>query len=189
MNDALKDCAKDSVKDCATNDSYGELIEPATLRIIRVLPGPIERVWSYLTKEELRSQWMASSSMEMAAGAPFEFVWRNHEFTKPPAALPPGVKEEYRMASTIIAFEPPHKLSFTWENSGNVTIELEPQGKDVQLTVIHRRLPNRTELLSVSAGWHKHLAILLAVMSNQKVEPFWEEFLSLKEVYDKRLPV
>ncbi len=172
-----------------SNESHGELIEPATLKIVRLLPGPIERVWSYLTKEELRRQWMATSSMEMKTGEPFEFVWRNHEFSDPPAVLPADVKEEYRMASTIIEMEAPRKLVFTWENSGNVSIELEPQGNDVMLTVIHRRLPNRTELLSVSAGWHKHLRVLLARMTNQQIAPFWDDWASLKEDYDKRLPL
>ena len=35
-------------------DDYGELIEPTTLRIQRLLPGPIERIWAYLTDSELR---------------------------------------------------------------------------------------------------------------------------------------
>ena len=30
------------------------------------------------------------------------------------------------------------------------------------LTVIHRRLPDRSTLLNVSAGWHMHLDILVA---------------------------
>jgi len=29
--------------------AYGVLSEPATLRIQRRLPGPIERVWAYIT--------------------------------------------------------------------------------------------------------------------------------------------
>ena len=37
-------------------EAYGELIEPATLKIERLLPGPIERIWSYLTDSELRRQ-------------------------------------------------------------------------------------------------------------------------------------
>ena len=41
-------------------DAYGELIEPTTLRIQRLLPGPIERIWAYLTDSELRSKWMAA---------------------------------------------------------------------------------------------------------------------------------
>ena len=30
----------------ATPDDYGALIEPATVKIERLLPGPIERVWA-----------------------------------------------------------------------------------------------------------------------------------------------
>ena len=57
-------------------DDYGTLIEPATLRIQRVLPGPIERVWAYLTDSELRRQWFAAGPMELKVGATFELVWR-----------------------------------------------------------------------------------------------------------------
>ena len=35
-------------------DAYGTLIEPTTLKIQRLLPGPIERIWAYLTDSELR---------------------------------------------------------------------------------------------------------------------------------------
>ena len=44
----------------ATADAYGTLIEPATLKIERLLPGPIDRVWAYLTESELRRQWLAA---------------------------------------------------------------------------------------------------------------------------------
>ncbi|HPF91720.1 MAG TPA: hypothetical protein PLL57_13755 [Flavobacteriales bacterium] len=40
-----------------TNDKrMGELIAPNTIRFTRVLPGPIERVWSYLVDPEKRSK-------------------------------------------------------------------------------------------------------------------------------------
>ena len=35
--------------DLAALDTYGALIEPATLKIQRLLPGPIERIWAYRT--------------------------------------------------------------------------------------------------------------------------------------------
>jgi uncharacterized protein YndB with AHSA1/START domain len=59
----------------ATDDGYGALIEPTTLEIQRLLPGPIERIWAYLTESELRRQWLAAGQMEMKVGALFEFVW------------------------------------------------------------------------------------------------------------------
>ena len=50
-------------------DAHGVLIEPATLKIQRLLPGPIERVWAYLTESELRRKWLAAGEMEMKVGA------------------------------------------------------------------------------------------------------------------------
>ena len=47
----------------ANPDAYGVLTEPATLKIQRLLPGPIERVWAYLMESELRRQWLAAGAM------------------------------------------------------------------------------------------------------------------------------
>ena len=67
-----------------TLDAHGRLTEPATLEIQRLLPGPAERIWAYLTDGELRRKWLAAGTMELTAGAPFELVWRNDELTDPP---------------------------------------------------------------------------------------------------------
>src|SRR3954464_6897374 len=105
----------------ASRDVYGVLIEPATLKIERLLPGPIERVWAYLTESDLRRQWLAAGEMEMKVGTPFELVWRNNELTNPPGERPPGYSEEHRMKSRITDFDPPHKLAFAWEGGGEVS--------------------------------------------------------------------
>src|SRR5437870_4247708 len=97
-----------------TPDNYGVLIEPATLKIQRLLPGPIERVWSYLTESDLRRTWLAAGAMEMKVGAPFELVWRNNELTEPPGRRPPGVGDERRMQSRITELDPPRKLAIAW---------------------------------------------------------------------------
>src|SRR5258708_31139918 len=115
----------------ATLDAYGVLTEPATLKIQRLLPGPIERVWAYLTESELRRQWFAAGHMEMKVGAPFEFVWRNDELTNPPGQRPAGSSAEHTMQSRIIEVDPPRKLALTFGNSGDVSFELEPKGNNV----------------------------------------------------------
>ena len=172
----------------ANPDAYGVLTEPATLKIERLLPGPIERVWAYLTESDLRRQWLAAGRMEMKVGAPFEFVWRNHELTDPPGQRPPGFSEEHRMQSRITALDPPRKLAIAWNNSGDVSFELEPKGDEVLLTVIHRRLPDRSTLLKVGPGWHMHLDILVARMRGEAPEPFWEGWSRLQRDYEGRLP-
>lgn len=171
-----------------TRDAYGRLIEPATLKIERLLPGPIERVWAYLTESELRRQWLAAGQMEMKIGTPFEFVWRNNELTNPPGQRPPGFGEEHRMQSRITEFDPPRKLAFTWQGSGDVSFDLEPKGSKVLLTVIHRRLPDRAAMLKVGAGWHMHLDVLVARATGAQPEPFWDGWSRLKNEYDRRIP-
>ena len=172
----------------AQSSAYGELIEPTTLKIQRFLPGPIERVWDYLTDSDLRRQWLASGDMEMKKGAEFELVWRNNELTDPPGHRPEGFGDEHRMTSRIVEADPPRKLVFTWGNSGDVSFGLEPKGERVLLTVIHRRLPDRKVMLMVGAGWHMHLDVLVARVSGTAVEPFWDGWVRLKADYDKRLP-
>lgn len=171
-----------------TADAYGVLTEPATLKLERLLPGPIERVWAYLTDSDLRRQWLAAGEMELKVGAPFEFVWRHDELSDPPGERPPGFSEEHRMASRITELDPPRKLSFAWNNSGDVTFTLEPKGEEVLLTVIHRRLPDRDMLVKVAAGWHAHLDVLVARARETAPPTFWDTWTRLRQDYDTRLP-
>jgi uncharacterized protein YndB with AHSA1/START domain len=174
--------------DLAMPDSYGVLTESATLRIQRLLPGPIERVWAYVTDSELRRKWLAAGQMQMAVGTPFELVWRNQELSDPPGQRPEGFSEEIRMQSRITEIDPPRKISFTWEGSGDVTFELQPRGSEVLLTVTHRQLPDRRTMLMVGAGWHMHLDILVARARGENPQPFWDGWSRLKAEYDQRLP-
>jgi uncharacterized protein YndB with AHSA1/START domain len=176
------------MNELANLEAYGVLTEPATLKIQRLLPGPIERVWAYLTESDLRRQWLAAGKMEMKAGAPFEFVWRNDELTDPPGQRPPGFSEEHRMQGRITELDPPRKLAIAWRDTGDVSFDLEPVGNDVLLTLIHRRLPDRAVMLKVGAGWHMHLDILVARARGQEPEPFWDGWSRLRGEYDRRLP-
>ncbi|GEO38032.1 uncharacterized protein YndB with AHSA1/START domain [Skermanella aerolata] len=172
----------------ATLDAYGELIEPATLKIQRLLPGSVDRCWAYLTESELRRQWLAAGEMEMKVDAPFEFVWRNDELSDPPGERPAGFPEEHRLQSRIIELDPPRKLAIAWGTTGGVSFELEPQGDQVLLTVIHRRLPDRETLLNVSAGWHAHLDTLASRARGEQATSFWDRWTRLKAEYGRRLP-
>lgn len=176
------------MNDLAIPSSYGELIDPTTLKIQRMLPGPIDRIWAYLTDSDLRRQWLAAGELGSSVGAPIELVWRNDELTDPPSPRPDGFPEEIRMTSLITEFDPPHRLSITWDNSGDVTFELEPRGSKVLLTVIHRRMADRKNMIMFGAGWHMHLDILVARTTGKAPDPFWEGWQRLRDDYDKRLP-
>ena len=125
---------------------------------------------------------------ELPVYGSFELVWRNDELTNPPGNRPEGFGAEHRIQSQITALDPPRKLAFTFGNAGDVTFELEPKGDATLLTVIHRRLPDRSTSLKVSAGWHAHLDILVARVSGTAPAPFWDGWSRLQQDYDRRLP-
>jgi uncharacterized protein YndB with AHSA1/START domain len=157
------------------------------VRIERLLPGPIERAWAYLTDGALRRQWLAAGDMDLVAGAPFELVWRNDELTDPPGHRPEGFGGEHRMQSHIIAVDPPRQLAFAW-GDGEVSFTLEPRGDQVLLTIEHTGISDRANLLKIGAGWHSHLDVLVARASGQAPAPFWDTWARLREEYERRLP-
>lgn len=166
---------------------YAVLENRDTVRLERLLPGPIERVWRYLTDSELRRQWLAAGDMPPEAGAGFELTWRNDELTDPPGTKPEGFGVEHRMRSTITVYEPPRRLAFTW-GDGEVSFDLASRAGDVLLTITHRGISDRPNLLMIGAGWHMHLDILAARMSGTRPEPFWDGWQRLRAEYDRRVP-
>jgi uncharacterized protein YndB with AHSA1/START domain len=170
-------------------DDYATLIEPDTLRIQRILPGPIERVFAYLADGDLRRQWLASGEMEKKVGAPFTLTWRNDELSDVPSKRPEGFGEEHSMESKVLELDEPRKLAFSWGESGKVTFELEPKGDEVLLTLVHERLPaERSTRLNICAGWHSHLDVLAARVAGRKSGSFWENWTRLKGEYEGRVP-
>ena len=176
------------MSELASPGAFGTLTEPATLTLQRVLPGPIERVWAYLTDGELRRQWLAAGPMAMQLGAPVELVWRNDELTDPPGQRPDGFGAEHHMQCEITELDPPRKLAISWGGTGGVSFQLEPRGDQVLLTLVHRRIEQRAARLNISAGWHAHLDLLVARLSGTVPPPFWDGFKRLKDEYERRLP-
>ena len=52
------------------SESYGVVTATRTVRIERVLPGRIERVWEYLTDANLRGTWLGAPSWASAPCCP-----------------------------------------------------------------------------------------------------------------------
>lgn len=159
-----------------------------TVRLERLLPGPIERVWAYLTDSELRRQWLAAGEMDLREGAPFELTWRNDTLTDPPGTRPEGFGEEHGMSSVITAVDPPRRLAFAWQGGSEVIFALEPRGASVLLTVTHRRLHDAAVMGLVGPGWHMHLDVLVARLTGTRTVPFWDGWSRLRRDYAHRLP-
>ena len=171
------------------NDQLGEFKSKGEVRIVRTLPGPIERVWEYLTDSEKRSRWFAGGPMEPKKGGAMELFFR-HENIAPNEVPPEDSKEVQdpgvKMAGTILRWEPPHVLSFTFNEESEVMFELTPQGKNVLLVLTHRARGEDLPYISgYASGWHAHVAILLSLLEGAPLPPFWSAHARLKKEYEK----
>ena len=143
-------------------NDYGVLTEPGTVRIQRMLPGPIERVWAYLTESEKRRTWLASGEMEPQVGGQVHLQFHNSELTGKREPAP----ERYQASGCGDQRGPCHRLGspassrLHLERRLRGRVRADTHGSEVMLVVTHRQLEERPTLLSVAAGWHTHLGIL-----------------------------
>lgn len=174
--------------------AYGTIVAADTVRIDRLLPGPVERIWAYLTESEKRRLWLAAGDMQVSPGSAVEFVFRNSELTENDVPAPPKYASEAGTATlsgTIVACEPNRRLALLWgagPDASEVTFDLQPKGDKVLLTVTHRRIPGREQMLSISAGWHTHLDILADRLEHRNPAGFWATHTRLEAEYQRIVP-
>jgi uncharacterized protein YndB with AHSA1/START domain len=176
-------------------DNYGTVNESGVLRMERILPAPIERVWSYFVEPEKRAAWLAGGTMAHEPGGRIELQFDHIRLSGERAPERFGACNDRILAvSHVVRIEPPRLLVMSWDDGGpaesEVSFELTPENAHAtRLVLTHRRLPNRKQLVSHSAGWHAHLDTLDTVLQGRKMERYWTHFLELEATYEKRLPV
>ncbi|KQV66316.1 SRPBCC family protein [Rhizobium sp. Root1220] len=186
------DTAAESYARGKTAEPYGTMLAPETVRIERLLPGPIERVWSYLTDSDKRAKWFAGGPMELRQGGAVSLTFRNSDLSDGethPDSVCSADGVDHVMTGVITKCEPPRLLSFNWSADGtgtDTTFELSQEGPDTRLVVTHRRIPNRMQLVNMSAGWHVHIGILIDLLSETTPRRFWPEQIRLMKVYQAR---
>src|SRR5262245_9950996 len=74
-SNSMKPTSKEPAAD-GHGGAYGVIVEPDTVRLERLVPGPIERVWSYLTDSDKRGQWFAHGDLEPRVGGAFKLTFR-----------------------------------------------------------------------------------------------------------------
>jgi len=131
---------------------------------IRTAP---DRLWSALTTSDfMRQYWLgARAEAEWKVGGSWKLV------------LPDG-----RVTDTgeIVAFEPPRRLSIRWRNEfmpelkaegwSLCTMELEPTGEAVKLTVTHSMEREGAKFINaVSGGWPQILSNLKSLLETGSV--------------------
>jgi len=177
-------------------NDYGELLDEQTVRFERLLPGPIERVWLYLTESDKRAQWLCGGDVETSVDGHVDMHFHNlslSEASQDDIPRPEKYKEmplKMSFAGKVTRCEPPHVLQHTWkfdDEHSEVCYELSEEGDQVRLVLTHRRLESKDIVLSVSGGWHTHLNVLIDVLSGNTPRPFYKMQAQLEAEYSERL--
>ena len=167
------------------HNARAQMLDASTLRIERLLPGPIERVWQYLTEPEFRSTWLAGGSLDPRAGGEMVLEFDHDQVCDEPGPTPERFSgsEGYVSTCRIETWDPPRELSFTWPEPGQadsfVHVTLEPAGdstNQVRLVMTHSRLGTHELLQGVAGGWHTHLDILADRIAGRNTGNFWDRY-------------
>jgi uncharacterized protein YndB with AHSA1/START domain len=178
-----------------------EAIDPPeehTVRIERLLPGPVELVWDYLTRDDLLATWLGEGHIANQPGGSVEL--RTRESRSDVAVT--------QLCGTVIRADPPRLLEFTWnatedqpaqtetalKGTAIVTFELEPQGERVRLVLTHRRVTHvvhETPAITCMAGWNASLSKLSIHLEREQTElkNFLEAFGLLLDTDDEKILV
>lgn len=169
---------------------YGVVTAPQTVRLERLLPGPVERVWAYLTDSGKRGTWLASGPMDLRVGGmiTLNFLHANLSSEKEIPEKYKAMECGHTMQGVITRCEPPHVLAYTWGHpkDSEVTFELSARGDKTLLVITHVRLGSRANMLSVATGWHTHTDILEDQLNGVAPRPFWTTLAKHRVEYDRR---
>jgi uncharacterized protein YndB with AHSA1/START domain len=178
-------------------EGFAEQLDAHTIRFVRILPGPIERVWDYLWDGKKRGEWFASGAMPTKVGERFEMRFKHSELS-PHQAPPPEKfiemdKTGHTSTNILLAYEPPRRLVFTFgpeaRGTSEVEFRLDPEdGGKVRFTLTHSKIPDRQYMVDVSGGWHTHLAVLEERTHGREPPAFWDVWRRHDGMYNKRIP-
>ncbi len=159
----------------------GKIIDRKTIRFERVVAGPIERVWDYLTRPELIATWLATGEIELRVGGRVELQTMG------------GV-----VRGVVTRCDPPRALAYTWIADGSeamrpagedlesiLSFELTAHGVDqVVLVLTHRPIWDGF-MGRTGSGWHTILERLGSAMRGEEPAPFMEIFNRVIPDYER----
>jgi uncharacterized protein YndB with AHSA1/START domain len=140
----------------------GEMLKISCVRFERVLPGPIEHVWAFLTDPAKLPAWFGNdSAIEPHQGGAVSLMGGH-------------------IKGVVTQWQPPKKLVYTWNvfSPGEAdspypesypTFELAAHGDDVLLTLTHFPVLERFEKQN-AMGWHTFLDILSAGARGEEIK-------------------
>lgn len=158
-------------------NDFATVDEHNTVKLVRDLPGPVERVWAFLTDPKLFSQWFSDGVVPNYVGGAVHFAM--------------GADGQ------ITSYDPPHILEYTWNERDHsrgpildtiVRWELASVDNRVRLTLTHKRL-SKPEAIQHGAGWHTFVDRLSECVGGGEPPEIMEHFARLQKQYGKHFNV
>ena len=140
-----------------------EFLKQSGVRLERMLPGPIDRVWEHLTNTKLLHAWFGDkSNIEPRQGGAVRLM-------------------DGHIRGVVTQWQPPRHLSYTWNvfapgdppdamsayPESYLMLTLEPRGEKVLLVLTHLPVLERFEKQN-AMGWHTFLDILTDTLAGRK---------------------
>ena len=153
--------------------SFIELNGRPAVRFERLYPHPIERIWAAVTVADELAHWFPSRAViDLREGGTVQFAGDPHtpEFT-----------------GRVVAYDPPHKLAFTW-GGDELLFELEAPTADSCRLTLTNFLEAENAAARNAAGWAVCLGELTKHLSGEQADgPHSDTAAPWKPFYDNHI--
>jgi len=160
-----------------------------TLRISRLLPGPIERVWSYIADGEKRALWFTGGTFDLRVGGEAQSLWDHRKLSHEETPDAWKAMDGMTTSGTITRLEPGRLITIR-SNMGDgdfeVTYELTAQGEDVLFSITQTQIKSAKGMGDFGSGWHAYIDILEDRLKAVKPRGFWSNWDKLQKDYAGR---
>lgn len=152
-----------------SRSTEAQFTKESAVRLERIVPGPIDRVWDFLIQPSRLPEWYGEGTIEGHPGGVVRLM-------------------SGHIRGVVTQWQPPRRLTYTWNvfapnqtesdyPESYLSFSLQPHDSNVLLTVYHVPVLSRFEKQN-AMGWHTFLDMLSEALSGKTVQP--------REVYMKR---
>lgn len=158
---------------------FGTILNSNTVRFERLLYGPVDRAWDFITGPEGIVQWLfARSNFELHEGGRVDLKFGTPD---------PQNGHIYNVRGTVSRIIPKQLIEYSWietstDLTSSVLFELHQEGENVRLTVTHSYVSPEF-MPKVGAGWHAHLDALVSILRGEKPAEFLPAYNDLLKIY------
>jgi uncharacterized protein YndB with AHSA1/START domain len=136
----------------------GEIIPESAVRFVRILPGPVEKVWAMLTETNRLPEWYGEGTIEPREGGKVQLMGGHIR------GVVTGWRPHSLLAYTWNVFDPGEAVSRF--PISYLEFALAHEDKTVKLTLTHRPIPAEFQKQTVM-GWHTMLDLVEAGLNGE----------------------